>query len=916
MAFQVMGFPPQLLASFAGIPLNAGRTHAVSVDPRDRRRVIVSMQFGGLWKTTDGGDHWDHVDGLRTVFAVDVQHGPDGRTVVATLFWDNQTVSGGGIWVSRDGGSTWSRPRSGAVPTDARTPERTAAWGIAKAPWDDRTWYVGTDYGIAVSFDNGASWDHRRVDPASPMEHDKMQDSVRSVLAFPDGRVLAMVRRGIYRSDDRGTAWRLVRSGWFGFQEGAGWNKLDRSPYRPYAFVLQDYSTLLFYGLDSETWTALTLPGGGGSRSPFVRVGRAGRGERYITIWVGQGVRGLFATRRSATAIRALTPADWSIFGRGEGMHDDTGDLGLDGQLRPTMLGSDGGVFAPQSVDETGEIIRWRSAAPPGSGMNSYQITDIGGTYVGAPRFTTTLYFATQDNAIWASTDGGNTWPSWDCAEGFHIEVTPTARSSQKVTVGYGKIGCGPSPSMFSDPGLVNQRAVPDVDPAGSTLTRTSQAFYLTHRHWLRFRMPEEGPGEVRVSSDNGNTWRLRFTTTLGPRGPFQRSRVGRPPDRMMAHIAVATGENNPDGSARIGLLRLPWLMRNRIDALGEADVIELPDGGSLGVRATEFDWQAVFGAHPRDSRMVIAPDIVNGDVKITRNAGMTWTTNAQLTDLVTRWGSLLIYKGPYFMQVTHIGFDPYDDNRIMVGTRDAGIMASYDAGETWEKILGSERVLYCTGFFFLPDSTVVVCTYGRGLWRITQQWGCLSMGGAGTRAISAILGLVRGRRGRLREPAGRREESVEEGYVEPDDEELSEPTGRDYPERPRVVVSTTIVTMGTPVLGPDGVLDIWGKGFDPRAGTPTLLLDGDSLTYEGSEMRSDGTFSTRLTAPPDLPNGEHRIEIRQGAGPEGRATTATFVKAQIDDHLDEPSESRFVPQPLEPDEDEQEPDPYGQSGE
>ena len=36
--------------------------------------------------------------------------------------------------------------------------------------------------------------------------------------------------------------------------------------------------------------------------------------------------------------------------GRAQGFHDDTGDLGLDGNFQPRMMGTDGGVFAPLEV--------------------------------------------------------------------------------------------------------------------------------------------------------------------------------------------------------------------------------------------------------------------------------------------------------------------------------------------------------------------------------------------------------------------------------------------------------------------------------------------------------------------------------------------------------------------------------------
>ncbi len=897
MALQVAEFPPQLPAQFAGIPLNGGRTHAISVNPLDRRTVIVSMQFGGLWKTTDGGTHWTHLDGLPTVFSADVQHGPDGRTVVATLFWDLAKDNGGGIWISRDGGVSWTRPPTGRVPTDSRTPERTAAWGIAKAPDDDRTWYVGTDYGIAISRNNGGTWTHARVEPTTPVVTDRMQDSVRAVLAFPGGKVLAMVRNAIHRSDDGGATWRNVQSGNFGFSEGVGWNKMDQSPYWPYAFILVNYETLLFYELGADRWTTLNLPAGGGSRGPFVRTSKAIISGDYTTIWIGQGVRGLYATRKRVGSIRALQPDDWSIFGRGEGVHDDMGDLGVDAAWKPTMIGSDGGVFKPQTADILGNITKWTSAAPPGSAMNSYQITDIGGTNVsGDGRTVTSLYFSTQDNAIWASTDGGNTWPTSDCAEGFHVEVRSIAAPNEKVTVGYGKVGCGPSNSMFADAGLANQRAVPDVDTSGATLTNWSQAYYLKPGYWLRFRSPmttPPSPNEIWVSSNDGSQWRRRFTTTLAPAGPFQRSKAHYPASYAKAYIPVVTGDLNPDGSARLGLVRLYSLLRNRVDAIGDAQLITLPGNGSLGQRATEFDWQTVFGVHPKEWRLIIAPDIVAGDVKISRNGGDTFTTHAQLTDLVTRSGALLMYRSPYFMQVTHVGFDPYNDDRIMVGTRDAGIMVSDDGGTTWTKIPGSERVLYCTGFFFEPDTSVVVSTYGRGLWRITQGLGCLVLG---SRRLTSLLERVIGPAG-PRESGAFIEETVREEDAMPDQEDERVPDGKDDPARPRIVARTGFAQMGAPILDETGRVELWGKGFDPGGEPLRVLFDGQPAQPEAWRLMPDGTFAGTLQVSRDVANGAHRIEVRQGDGPRARVTAITVVKAQIDDRFDEPVGSRYVEQ-------------------
>lgn len=893
MPLALFEFPPSLPPDFWGIPLDGGRTHAVTVHPTDRDRIIVSMQFGGLWQTFSGGATWRHVRGLPTVRSHDVQYGPDGQTVVATKLWDMGKTNGGGIWISRNGGETWSQPATGMAPTDQRTPPRTSAWGIASDPDQRGVWYVGTDFGIAISLDDGATWRHQRIDASAPLANDRLQDAVQAVAALPGGQVLAMLRNGIYRSDDRGASWRRVRSGDFSFFTTVGWNKMDRFPSAPAIIALETYEKLLLYELDLDRWTELTL-GTGASRSPFVRIARLDVplfGE-HATVWIGRGVSALFCTRRLPRHFRTVGPEHWSIVGRAQGFHDDTGDLGLDGACQPRMMGTDGGVFEPATFDSIGNVATWSRAAKPGSGMNSYQITDLGGTNVRDGRTTrTTLYFATQDNAVWASPDGGQTWPRNDCCEGFHIEAPPTAGANDTVTVGYGKVGAGPSPTMFADAGFANQRAVPDVDQTNQTLTGWSPAFYLRPRTWLRFRMPPvvDGqppePNEIRVSDNDGANWRSRYRTTLRWAGPFQRTCTAYPAAPNRAYWPVFTGEpNGVDTRGKIGLVCLYGPTAAVESTLGDSQVIRLPNDGSLGLRATEFDWQAVFAVDPRDWLFLIAPDIRNSRMMITRSGGLLWQEHPQLTDLVLESGNLLMYRAPYHMQVTHIGFDPYDANRILVGTRDAGIIQSVDRGETWTKIGGSERALYVTGFFFLPNSDVIVSTYGRGLFRISWAAGC----------SLPLLGRIRQR---LRLHLADRELERLERAQDADPEEIRMPDGFDDPKLPRISIDAGHIASGAPAIGDARSIGIAGKGFDPAGPLVEILLDGVRLDARVAIGR-DGTIGTVIGLPSDLGWGEHLLEVRQGDGRDARVTSAIFVHAEIDD-FESPVESRIVEQIL-----------------
>jgi len=875
---------------FWGIALNGGRTQAITVNPSNSDEVVIATQFGGLWRTTDGGAHWRHLNGLNEVFVHDVQFGTDGTTLIATVGRTNHVDHHGGIWVSWNDGATWTRPASSRPPASARIPNRPVAQGIALDPDNPRRWYVGTDFGVAVSDDNGATWSHAEVDSSVGVDADRLQQAVQSVLAFPGGSVLAMTRWGIYRSDSDGAAgtWRRVRNEGFSFYESGGWNKMDRSPYWPYAFVLKDYSTLYLYELGADRWTALALPADAVSRGPFVRIGKPVSMPGYITIWVGQGTRALKVTRKRIGSLRAIGASSWSIFGRGEGVHDDMGDLGVDVGGRPVMIGSDGGVFKPDPANPG----RWIGAAPAGSGMNSYLMTDLlGVNSEHEGRAITALHFATQDNAVWGSPDYGGTWNSVDCCEGFHTEGPVT--SATPATVAYGRTGAGYSDSRVGESGLTSQRNLSDADEDGTSyVTKDSegnitgstagQAFYLKPGRWIRGRFPAGANQQILVSGDDGATWRRRFDLTVNMAGVFQRTKTHYPITYVKAYLPVFTGATNPDGSMQIGLVRLYNLMRTRTDTIGATSVMTLPSNGSLGQRATEFDWQAVFGAHPKDWRFVIAPDIVNGDIKVTHDGGLTWTTDTALTSLVTDGGALRLWDGgAYLMQVTHIAFDPYRDGRILVGTREAGVLCSDDGGVHWGRIPKSRPILYATGFQFRQDGNTLISTYGRGLWSLLAS------------ASTCVDGRPPRERGFItvdRIPDWVLVSDIAEyvgtpQQIEPDEEERREPPADDA-NRPRLIVDTGIPSMTGPVLGAAGSLEITAVGFDL---TNELVIELDGQRVQGKIRRTPRAAHIALDLPRDLTDGPHRVSIRQQSSAGQHRASFEFRKAHLDEHLGEP---------------------------
>lgn len=861
---------------------NAGRVQSIAISPTNRNRALIAMEFGGLWQTFGGGNAWFRVQTLPAVFVSDVEYGADGRTVVATVQRDNGTVNGGGIYVSRTSGDFWTRPATGVAPT----PARTSANSVSHAPDERGLWYVGTTYGVATSRDDGLTWTHVAIEP------------VQSVLAMPGGTVLAMTGTAVHRSDDRGATWRIVISDDFTFESFSdpprGGNKMDRSPYAPWAFIFKNYKydgipprkgsgALWFYELDSETKTLLPLPQGRW-RGPFVRVSRDLEfGGQHITVWVGEGWDGYYVTREDAASIRAIRSDadwdDWVSFITPAGIHADMGDLGLDSEFQPVLVGSDGGIFMPRPNAPH----KWMSAAVPGSGMNSLQITDLAGTNVAQANGSTktALYFATQDNKIWSSPDGGQTWPRDDAQEGYRIETRPYAGIGEPVTVAYTRVGFGYG-MRFAGLALADQRDVSNRDENGQALDGHLDAddkpldklegpFFIYQQagsgiesSWVRLRWQKDVPGrEVYVSFNSGSNWRKVADLNLDPKGEVKVS------SGLFGWLPVsATG-------GRIGLVALTPVhsyLDGVVQTYDDSDVVLLPNNGSLGIRATMFDWHAVFGVHPLDWKFLIAPDINANDVKISRDGGATWTTNGALTQQVLRGGELKLWDGsPYRMQVTTVAFEPPPPsseryrNRIFVGTRDAGIICSADRGLSWRTVKDSDKIKYITGFHFRPDGGVYVSSYGHGIWYVEPATGCPE---------ASVLPWDQ-------KPPVADTTAEEVGAVARETDRPAPPRGIADKDNPKLFLTGSVPGTGVAVVGSDNFLNLSGRGFPTRK---AIALTSHDSSFLKQTVRSDksGRFSLSIRLPEDLPFGNFVVEasIQGAASP----ITADFVKALTDE--------------------------------
>src|SRR5437867_12266578 len=82
-----------------------GRGVAVTLKPANDQIVLAATHSGGLFRTTDAGQHWRHLDQFSPNRLWDVQFDPsDPNVVIATVVIDTHNPWQGGIWRSTDGG--------------------------------------------------------------------------------------------------------------------------------------------------------------------------------------------------------------------------------------------------------------------------------------------------------------------------------------------------------------------------------------------------------------------------------------------------------------------------------------------------------------------------------------------------------------------------------------------------------------------------------------------------------------------------------------------------------------------------------------------------------------------------------------------------------------------------------------------
>jgi photosystem II stability/assembly factor-like uncharacterized protein len=322
-----------------------GRVNRLGVDRATPGRIFAASEFGGLFRSTDNGVTWAHVDGHVPTVTWDVKVDPtNSNRVYATSFYDGRVNSRSGISVSTDGGVTWTHPptatpAAGSCVADIRRTE-PAAFGISIDPANTNRVYIGTNCGLAISQNAGATWTF--TDP-TPVD---LADDVRDVIVHHGGIIDLCGDDGHRRSTDGGATWTTATAS----PLPSGRCSLAVSPDESYVLFAVVGVSIFESDDGGQTWPVTYANPTPQGRIPFVATNK--RAGQNFDLWFGdvslfRGACTTPAVPAPGGAQRCAASGAWAgPFTRSVGAHDDSGDIafapGVASNACPILFSSDG----------------------------------------------------------------------------------------------------------------------------------------------------------------------------------------------------------------------------------------------------------------------------------------------------------------------------------------------------------------------------------------------------------------------------------------------------------------------------------------------------------------------------------------------------------------------------------------------
>jgi uncharacterized repeat protein (TIGR01451 family) len=696
-----------------------GRTVGGDVSPANPALVLAATDSGGIFRSTDSGAHWSHVDTLVPFRMEDIKFAPNNPSVVlATTAATGDTANKGGIWRSTDAGVNWTRAtiNGSTCPGDSGDFD---AWGIAFEASTTNV-YVGTNCGLMVSSDQGGSFTRTAG------------SKILSVSARTGGQIDGCATGGHVRYTNSGGTLTLTSgptpipagTGGAGQGCGEGYNgatthNMATAPQEGnVVFAMSPGSSTslcggtvpkpagVFFLMESDdggaNWTQVgaSCP----SRQPWVytRVVHDGNPDHFAIYFSG----GLDVSRGTCTAnvvgsrCTGLPSGSANV---GQGHADPAGmAFATDGTDCAAYKYGDGGM--ENTGDCGANFAMVAGSGTSGGGFNALQVYEIKGQI--HPGHTD-LWFGTQDNSLYASQDNGVTWPNNICCEGYDFQALRSTPSDAGQRLTFMTCGdCVIEQANVHFGSVAGWNSPPGTNagsPGGNPMLLPPQA-----DTYVQWSMPSPGTNQLYLTTDAGSNWTAVSGVTTG------NSLTGHP---------IVTGPAADPTIYQLtsgGLLKITGVNTANPAVVTTISTATISIGAANAGHASFRFGEPALGIDPNNPLTLLAADMNTNKMRFSHDGGATWTNDAALTALVTDNGRLGFSVPFVGSQVHTIAFDPVNANTILVGTELSGILASLDGGQTWARMPGSEKITAITSFFFDEvRHDILVSSYGRGLWKL-----------------------------------------------------------------------------------------------------------------------------------------------------------------------------------------------------
>ena len=681
--------------------LFGGRNEALAVNPVNQQIVLAASEFGGLWRSGDGGAHWTHVDALPLTSMDDVRFASsDPSLVVATGEHDGvSSTTTAQVYVSRDGGGTWTLAAANSCGGSARSAHKVS---IGAGTPGSLPVLVATDCGLVRSNDSGSTWSD-----VTPNGVNSQFWDVQVLGSGPTATVYACGGAGFFRSADAGTSWTQNNAA---LSSGTVPCRIATAPGNASVVLLASYASaksplnglcmgqLLESDDGGSTFTNLNPTQDGNCRpaNAVAVPGFAGATNTQFEVffatdsnWLHQqcDLANITSTTTACTVGNGLNGGSFAPYdGSIAAIHNapDSSALAFGADGCPFLSSGDGGIFSTSNGCAASPTF-----ATSNIGMHALQAdATAGSSYAGH----TDLYFSTQDNGIWNNGAGGAGPWGQQGPDVYGVFADQNGPPSQVLY----KECC------FVSGGVVSARLFTNNEGMTSQGSFTGPPGTLPA--FGNILGAQFGFQSYALATQTGTTWRVYVTTTNG--ATWTQMGPDLPPGSNPRQLLASGTATSPT-----------FYLLNRVGTSSTVSRLAGPltAAATFTTVGSGLSSPSLIAVDPTDPLQLYAEDDgATPALKRSSNGGASFTPDSALTNLV-RGGSSFALPG----SVTAIGLDG-SNNTVMVGTVDNGIFASVDGGGTWSSLSGSTQISRSTGFFFdNKTGKAYTASAGRAQWEI-----------------------------------------------------------------------------------------------------------------------------------------------------------------------------------------------------